>query len=210
MENRVKVGDIIATPKGNGTVCMVAGGNYAVQLDNGEWYAHIEETISSLNKESKDQQFHVGDKVRTLVTIENGIPKGTIGIVEKIYETGSVCLLVALENGISNTYYSPSELELVQTRDQMEADAKDTAEHCDNPNLTETELEVLKKDALDKMIHPERQFTYEPAMDWVKYEAQLAHDITVKIVGNDIRCPKDIGNYAVSIALAVVDGLKKK
>lgn len=147
-----------------------------------------------------ENEIKIGDKVRTLEPIGTA-PKGTIGIVQKTYEDGAVCLLIAVENGISNIYCWPSELEIVQTKEQMEEA---------NLNQWQSELDALNKEELDKMQHPERQYTYETAMDWVKYEAQLAHDIAVKIVGNDIRCPKDIGNYAVSIAQAVVDGLKKK
>lgn len=147
-----------------------------------------------------ENEIKVGDKVRTLEPIGT-TPKGTIGIVQKTYIDGAVCLLIAVENGISNIYCWPSEFEIVQTKEQMEEA---------NLNQWQSELEVLKKDALDKMQHPERQFTYEPAMDWVKYEAQLAHDIAVKIAGNDVRSPKEMGDYTVAVAKAVVEGLKKK
>lgn len=156
-----------------------------------------------------ENEIKVGDKVRTLEPIGT-TPKGTIGIVQKTYIDGAVCLLIAVENGISNIYCWTSELEIVQTKEQMAADAKDTAKHCNTPNLTETELEVLKKDALDKMIHPERQFTYESAMDWVKYEAQLAHDIAVEYIRINRYLPEVLGKNAVNLAKSIVEGLKKR
>ena len=78
----------------------------------------------------------------------------------------------------------------------------------------EAELEAFRKSELDRVLYPEKSHTYEVtvdnvAMDWQRYEADLAKEIAFK-VANKFNGPKEAAEYAVSVAKAVVENLKKK
>lgn len=62
--------------------------------------------------------------------------------------------------------------------------------------------------------YPEKYATYEAtidnvAVDWEKYTADLAKDVALK-VANKYNDPKQAAEYAVKVAKAVVEGLKRK
>ena len=78
----------------------------------------------------------------------------------------------------------------------------------------EAELEAFRKSELDRVLHPEKSHTYEVtvdnvAMDWQRYEADLAKEVALK-VANKYTEPKETAEYAVKVAKAVVEGLKRK
>ena len=78
----------------------------------------------------------------------------------------------------------------------------------------EAELEEFRKSELDRVLYPEKSHTYEVtvdnvAMDWQRYEADLAKEIALK-VANKYNDPKQLTEYAVKCAKAVVEGLKRK
>lgn len=78
----------------------------------------------------------------------------------------------------------------------------------------EAELDAFRKSGLDRVLYPEKSHTYEVtvdnvAMDWQRYEADLAKEIALK-VANKFNDPKEAAEYAVSVAKAVVENLKKK
>lgn len=205
-EAEIKVGDIIDTPKGKGRVRMAVGGCYSVQLDNGEWYVHMEETISSPNKESKEPKFKVGDKVR--VCDPNLSCYGFVGNITKV-EDG----LIFVTNGYGIDFTAKEEcLERVQTSEQIEADADDTAEHCDIPDLSE--LDSIKVREFIK-THPFELASLEydrkvfEDMYWRDYEADLAKEVALQVVHN-FGDPKEAAEYAVNLAKAVVEGLKRE
>ena len=78
----------------------------------------------------------------------------------------------------------------------------------------EAELEAFRKSELDRVLYPEKFHTYEVAvdnvaMDWQRYEADLTKEVALK-VANKYNDPKEVAGYAVSVAKAVVEGLKMK
>lgn len=78
----------------------------------------------------------------------------------------------------------------------------------------EAELEAFRKSELDRVLCPEKSHTYEVtvdnvAMDWQRYEAALAKEVALK-VANKYTAPKEAAEYAVSVAQAVAEGLKRK
>lgn len=78
----------------------------------------------------------------------------------------------------------------------------------------EAELEAFRKSELDRVLCPEKSHTYEVAvdnvaMDWQRYEAALAKEVALK-VANKYTDPKEAAEYAVSVAQAVAEGLKRK
>lgn len=78
----------------------------------------------------------------------------------------------------------------------------------------EAELEAFRKSELDRVLHPEKSHTYEVtvdnvAMDWQRYEADLTKEVALK-VANKFNSPYEAAEYAVKVAKAVVEGLKRK
>lgn len=188
MGSNIKIGDKVVLLS-TGKEKIVSAITYTITDTNGLNPLCVTEKDLLPHIDKTETKFKVGDKIR--VCDPNLSCYDFVGYVKKIKDG----LIFGTDNNGIDFTAKESCLELVQTVEQMEEA---------NLRQWQSELEKLNKIELDKMQHT------ETAMDWVKYEAQLAHDIAVKIVGNDIRCPKDIGNYAVSIAQAVVDGLKKK
>lgn len=80
----------------------------------------------------------------------------------------------------------------------------------------EAELDEFRKAEFDRVSHPEKYHTYEVtvdnvAMDWQRCEADLAKEIALKVANKNMdNTPEDIGEYAVQVAKAVVENLKKK
>lgn len=77
----------------------------------------------------------------------------------------------------------------------------------------EAELDEFRKAELDRMLHPEKP-TFEVtidnvAMNWQRYAANLAKEVALK-VANKYNDPEQAAEYAVSVAKAVVEGLKRK
>lgn len=78
----------------------------------------------------------------------------------------------------------------------------------------EAELDEFRKEELDRVLHPEKYYTYEVTIDnltmnWPRYEADLAKEVALK-VANKFNTPHEAAEYAVSVAKAVVEGLKRK
>lgn len=119
---KFKVGDIIDTPKGKGTVHIALGDYCAVKLDNGEWYVYMK----------------------------------------------------------TNIPYAP------YTEHTEQAENK--------PNIGSIKIPV-EVDLTDSY--------------WDAYAADLAKEVVLK-VANKYNDPKEAAEYAVSVAKAVVEGLKRK
>lgn len=139
----------------------------------------------------------VGDRVRN-------IESGLIGVVDKIVYGN-----IAWVNGVDGKRYhwKSDELELVEPTEQTEAE-KDA-----RIRQMEAELGELRKAELDRILHTEKP-TFEVtidnvAMNWQRYEADLAKELALK-VANKYNDPKEAAEYAVTVAKAVVEGLKRK
>lgn len=139
----------------------------------------------------------VGDRVRN-------IESGVIGVVDKILYGNIVWV-----NGVDGKRYHwrSDELELVLPTEQTEA------EEDARIRQMETELDEFRKAELDRMLHPEKP-TFEVtidnvAMNWQRYEADLAKEVALK-VANKYNGPKEAAEYAVKVAKAVAEGLKRK
>lgn len=138
------------------------------------------------------------------------LPDNICGIISKcdnnhcvIEFNDGLCCCTALEN-----------VELVQTKEQMEANANDAAKHCDIPILSEIDR-IKVREFIE--IHP---FDFESLkcggkvfedMYWDAYTADLAKEISVKIVNKNMENnPKEVGEYSVKVAKSVVEELKRK
>lgn len=96
-----------------------------------------------------------------------------------------------------------------------DAEAKEPTEAEEDARIRqkEAELDEFKKAELDRILHPEKP-TFEVTIDnvtmnWQRYEADLAKEVALK-VANKFNDPKQAAEYAVKVAKAVVEGLKRK
>ncbi len=117
--------------------------------------------------------------------------------------------IYTLKHDDSFIYNIPEDcVELVQPKEQTEAE-EDT-----RIRQIEAELDEFRKAELDRVLHPEKYRTYEVTIDnvainWQSYEADLAKEIALK-VANKYNDPEEAADYAIKVAKAVVEGLKKK
>lgn len=171
-----------------------------VSVDDGQVFIdsagnHFDEDCLELYTEPTAPKIKAGDRVRN-------IESGLIGVVDKIvYEN------IVWVNGVDGKRYhwKSDELELVEPTEQME-------EYVRIRQL-EAELDEFRKEELDRVLHPEKP-TFEVtidnvAMNWRRYEADLAKEVVLK-VANKFSAPHEAAKYAVEVAKAVVEGLKRK
>lgn len=144
-EPKFKVGDVIDTPKGKGTVRISYDGYWVVQLDNGVWYIHTETNMPSAPYTKPKEQ---------------------------------------------------TEAEETDT-DNLKKIAEEWANNVSNA------IEEYG-DAMCKIYVETHNEAY-----WDAYTADLAKEIALK-VANKYSDPKEAAGYAVSVAKAVVENLKKK
>lgn len=222
----IKVGDVIDTPKGKGAVRISYGDYWVAQLDNGEWYIHMETNMPyAPYTEPTAPTIKIGDFVRVLENLHEPIcldverhleitnmPPHAVS--QKEWKVISVEMrrdcagrIYTLKHDDSFIYNIPEDcVELVQPKEQTEKDAR--------IRQMEAELDEFRKAELDRVLHPEKYHTYavtidNVAVDWQRYEADLAKDIALK-VANKFNTPEQAAEYAVSVAKAVVENLKKK
>lgn len=132
----------------------------------------------------------VGDRVRN-------IESGLIGVVDKIVYGN-----IAWVNGVDGKRYhwKSDELELVEPTEQTEAEKKpydglseETANEISD--MLEVYVKVLSGIA--------------DSFDWQRYAADLAKEVALK-AANKFNDPEQAAEYAVKVAKAVVEWLKRK
>lgn len=135
-------------------------------------------------------EIKTGDRVRN-------IERGLIGVVDKIVYGNIVWV-----NGVDGKRYhwKSDELELVEPTEQTEAEKKPYDGISEG---TANKLSDMLEDYCNAMRAISDNF------DWQRYAADLAKEIAVK-VANKFSDPKEAGEYAVSVAKVVVEGLKRK
>lgn len=129
----------------------------------------------------------VGDRVRCKnpLHLVNSTDNDFIGIVtDAVIDGENGWFIVRMNNGATFQTYHESDLELVEPTEQTEAE---------KPNHTITiPVEVDLTDSY-----------------WDTYAADLAKEVALK-VANKFNDPEQAAEYAVSVAKAVVEGLKRK
>lgn len=155
------------------------------QINIHEWYPEIDLEPYT---EPTAPTIKVGDRVccYNVLHLKGSKKEDYMGIVTSITDMG---ITVQLDNGGMMFSCCESDLELVQPKKQTEAE--------------KTKI----KD--DKLVFP---ITFDLSDSyWDAYTADLARDIAVKSMEKSYGCdPERIADYAVSVAKAVMEGLKRK
>lgn len=186
------------------------------------WLAIPVKYLVKVDAEAKEAKFKVGDKVK--VNLPRSIRHNTIGTVVFAYAS---CNAVNVDFGDDNEpiycdcdclelYTEPTEQAEAKTKPKGETltfpicfDLLDELESCDSlVSIRERMRKALKEvEAHNKPRYvPKIMFNTE---FWVKYEADLAKEVALK-VANKYSDPKEAAEYAVLVAKAVVEGLKRK
>lgn len=159
--------------------------------------------LVKVEEEKKEAKYKVGNWVM-ISGVFNPQLNGMIGWISRIDEDGNK---VSFQDGrfaiVEDKYLTL----ITQPTEQTEA------EEDARIRQMETELDEFRKAKLDRMLHPEKP-TFEVtidnvAMNWQRYEADLAKEVALK-VANKYTDPKEAAEYAVSVAKAVAEGLKRK
>lgn len=164
-----------------------------VSVDDGQVFIdsagnHIDEDCLELYTEPTAPKIKVGDRVRN-------IESGVIGVVDKIVYGN-----IAWGNGVDGKRYhwKSDELELIQPTEQTEAKKTDSV----------VPFSIFRDGGLSNphIVNLRNGMHY-----WQCYEADFAREIAVKSMEKSYGCdPERIADYAVSVAKAVVEGLKRK
>lgn len=159
--------------------------------DDDEWY-YLNIPLKYLTKvevEAKESKFKVGDKVRVL---HSEILRGVYTII------GANCLerLGWYYQLNIHEWYPSIDLE-PYTEPTEESEPKDlTKETADNLSTMleryANAMETIKTDSY-----------------WDAYTADLAKEVALKVT-NKFNAPHEVADYAVKVAKAVVEGLKRK
>lgn len=197
MSNEIKQGDTVRVSKDapemysfgcdyegiDFTVINVDRGNAEIeQIEIGS-YALPTKYLVKVDAEGKEAKFKVGDKVK--VNLPRSIRHNTIGTVVFAYASGNA---VNVDFGDDNgpIYCDCGCLELhAEPTEQTEAE---------KPNVGSIKIPV-EVDLSDSY--------------WDAYAADLAKEVALK-VANKFNDPEQAAEYAVSVAKAVVEGLKRK
>lgn len=188
--------------------------------ENSDEYDYIAIPIKYLVKveaEAKEAKIDVGDEIR--IKVGSLTLQGVLLMV-------SGDIITIMGNGEQITSWRLGQIdhmELIEkkkqrlpkfNRPQAEPTEQTEAEEDARIRQMEAELDEFRKAELDKMLHPEKYYTYEVtidnvAMNWQRYAADIAKEVALK-VANRYNDPKEAAEYAVSVAKAVVEGLKRK
>lgn len=149
--------------------------------------------LVKVDAEAKEEKFKVGDRVRNIKSNLCGI---ALSIEHGIVEVG-------IPYDKEKRYWNTDIVELIEPTEQTEAEKNDA------DNLAEWANEVSKaiKEYGDAMCQ-----TYIDAHTeayWDAYAADLAKEVALK-VANKYNDPEQVAEYAISVAKAVVEGLKRK
>lgn len=217
MNNKIKVGDTVRVSedaprmyvigfnhffKGvDSIVKEVEDGNAIIKYSNGtlaKTLAIPTKYLVKVDAEAKEPKFKKGDRVRSKGYGLTGIVLGVDGEY----------IAVRRDDGIKQEWrISMTDVVLPTEQTEAEEDAR--------IRQMEAELDEFRKAELDRVLHPEKYHTYEVTVDnmavnWQRYEADLAKDLAVQMVKCNRNNYDKIGNMAVRVAKSVVENLKKK
>lgn len=160
--------------------------------------------LVKVDAEAKEAKYKVGNWVM-ISGVFNPQLNGMIGWISRIDKDGNK---VSFQDGrfaiVEDKYLTL----ITQPTEQT------VAEEDARIRQKEAELYEFRKAELDRVLHPEKYYTYEVtidnvAMNWQRYEADLAKELALKIA-NKFNDPEQAAEYAVKVAKAVVEGLKRK
>lgn len=165
--------------------------------------------LVKVDAEAKEAKFKCGDKVRLKDIYYKEELRGRIGTIRKIagchiYVEVDSTIYPAIVHSIE-PYTEPTEEKTPEVTRKSPSEAENGSE------MNGSEAETTQKSPSEKKYG---SITIPVEVDltesfWDAYTADLAKEIAVK-VANKFNAPHEAAEYAVSVAKAVVEGLKRK
>lgn len=179
--------------------------------------------LVKVDAEAKEAKFKVGDRVRVMgYGYEPNLHKGDIGEILDTNDKGQCFVLFKKSQAwiyadCLELYTEPTEqteAEKTKTKGDILTfpiafDLNEALKDCDCFVSIREQMRKAQRDMEEKnrpRYVPKIMFNTE---FWVKYEADLAKEVALK-VANKFNTPHEAAEYAVSVAKAVVEGLKRK
>lgn len=201
-------------------VTEVEDGNAMVKFAKRTQYITVLTTIPTkylvkVDAEAKEAKFKVGDRVR--VCSKDAERYRHVGTVIEVYPSG--CVDVDFGDGYAGGRYYHSRFlepyteptEEVNLQDATASELRDLANHG-VPVGDEVKRRIKERDekpnvgSITILVEVDLTDSY-----WNAYTADLAKEVALKITNKHMDGkPEDVGAYAVSVAKAVVEGLKRK
>lgn len=231
----IKVGDKVrfnydTTPRiyliyskiGIAATCVVddiQDGNCVVKYDDSEQIKTLvipTKYLVKVDAEEKEAKYHKGDRVKFKNIYElQKVKDKSFRWMLVMFASKEATITAVEDNGFYRVDIDPSiggiNDDMIECK--VEPTEQTEAEEDARIRQKEAELEAFRKSELDRVLHPEKP-TFEVtidnvAMNWQRYEAYLAKEVALK-VANKFNGPKEAAEYAVSVAKAIVEGLKRK
>lgn len=162
--------------------------------------------LVKVNAEPKEQTIKVGDKVRVIsaYTPETKALLNGVGEILDINKNGDCYVLFHdTQAWIYKTCLEPCTEPTERIRNISDLIERKQCEHFIR--------KISQEDFLKEFDPTEHKVATEPYFDWQRYTADLAKEIAVKITNKKMDSdPEEVGGYAVAVAEAVVENLKKE
>lgn len=215
-EAKFKVNDVVRTVFNETThiTSVLENGNYYL-YGMGNEYPEDSLTLIRSYTEPTAPKFKVGDRVRFKNIYElQKVKDKSFRWMLVMFASKEATITVVEDNGFYRVDIDPSIDGINDDMIECKVEpTEQTAEEDTRIRQMEAELDEFRKAELDRVLHPEKpifEVTIDNvAMNWQRYEADLAKEIVLK-VANKFNTPHEAAEYAVSVAKAVVDGLKRK
>lgn len=173
--------------------------------------------LIKVEDEAKEPKYHKGERVKFKNIYElQKVKDKSFRWMLVMFASKEATITAVEDNGFYRVDIDPSiggiNDDMIECK--VEPTEQTEAEEDARIRQIEAELDEFRKAELDRVLHPEKYYTYEVtidnvAMNWQRYEADLAKELALK-VANKFNDPKEAADYAVSVAKSVADGLKKK
>ena len=192
MSNEIKVGDTVrvsdATPwiytrnqyKGYDCNVEAVAGDGAIVSQLNVKFPIPTKYLVNVDAEAKEAKYHKGDRVRHIKNDECGI----------VLDVEADGVYVGVAFSLQRRFWKNREIEPVQPTEQTETSADALGSY------------TLIPVSVNPIIGFEQEY-------WKKYAADLAKEIALK-VANKFNDPEQAVEYAVKVAKAVVEGLKRE
>lgn len=173
--------------------------------------------LVKVDAEAKEAKYHKGDRVKFKNIYElQKVKDKSFRWMLVMFASKEATITAVEDNGFYRVDIDPSIGGINDDMIECKVEPREQTEAEEDARIRqkEAELDEFRKAELDRILHPEKYYTYDitidnVAMNWQRYEADLAREVALK-VANKYNDPEQAAEYAVLVAKAVMEGLKRK
>ena len=172
--------------------------------------------LVKVDAEAKEAKYKKGDRVKFKNIYElQKVKDKSFRWMLVMFASKEATITAVEDNGFYRVDIDPSIGGINDDMIECKVESTEQTEEEEDARIRQIEAELgeVIKTELDRILHPEKP-TFEVTIDnvtmnWQRYEAALAKEVALK-VANKYTDPKEAAEYAVKVAKAVVEGLKRK